>query len=79
MLSLTGGSDHEGQVLADTDTVYIELYAAEIDETRDLGEDTLLELDATGRLCALTIEHASDCMDIPAFSYEQIPGSFNGF
>lgn len=59
---------------ADTDTLYIELYPAEVDETRDLGEDTLLELDAAGRLCALTIEHASVRMDIPAFSYEQIPG-----
>jgi len=59
---------------ADTDTLYIELYPAEVDETRDLDEDTLLELDASGRLCALTIEHASARMEIPAFSYEQIPG-----
>ena len=57
--------------LADTDTLYIELYPAEVDETRDLGEDTLLELDASGRLCALTIEHASVRMEIPEFSYEQ--------
>ncbi|MDE2787264.1 MAG: DUF2283 domain-containing protein [Chloroflexota bacterium] len=58
---------------SDTDTLYIELYQAEVDETRDLDEDTLLDLDAAGRLCAITIEHASDRMDIPAFSYEQIP------
>ena len=58
---------------ADTDTLYIELYPAEVDETRDLDEDTLLEMDAAGRLCALTIEHASARMAIPAFSYEQIP------
>lgn len=58
---------------ADTDTQYIELYSAEIDETRDLDEGTLLELDDAGRLCAITIEHASSRMDIPAFSYEQIP------
>ena len=59
---------------ADTDTLYIELYPAEVDDTRDLDEDTLLELDAAGRLCALTIERASTRMAIPAFSYEQIPG-----
>ena len=35
---------------ADTDTLYIELYPAEVDGTRDLDEDTLLELDAAGRL-----------------------------
>ena len=59
---------------ADTGTLCIKLNPDEVDETRDLNEDTLLELDAAGRLCALTIEHASARMDIPAFSYEQIPG-----
>ena len=56
-----------------TDTLYIELCAAEVDETRDLDENTLLDLDSDGRLCAITIEHASDRMAIPSFSYEQIP------
>ena len=57
----------------DTDTLYIELWPAEVDETRDLNEDTLLELDGDGRLCAITIEHASGRIAIPSFSYEQIP------
>lgn len=57
----------------DTDTLYIELCAAELDETRDLDENTLLDLDGKGRLCAITIKHASDRMAIPSFSYEQIP------
>ena len=57
----------------DTDTLYIELFPAEVNETRDLDENTLLEMDADGRLCAITIEHASDRMAIPAFSYQQIP------
>ena len=55
-----------------TDTLYIELYAAEVDETRDLDENTLLDLDREGRLCAITIEHASDRMTIPSFSFEQV-------
>ena len=63
---------------ADTDTLYIELCSTDIDETRDLDDDTLLELDSAGRLCAITIEHASDRMDIPAFSYEQIPSRASG-
>jgi uncharacterized protein YuzE len=57
----------------DTDTLYIELCPAEVDETRDLDENTLLELDGEGRLCAITIEHASDRMAVPSFSFEQIP------
>ena len=56
----------------DTDTLYIEFRAADIVETRDLDEDTLLELDAQGRVCALTLEHAQARADIPRFSFEQI-------
>lgn len=57
----------------DTDTLYIELCPAEVSETRDLDENTLLDLDGEGRLCAITIEHASNRMTIPSFSYEQVP------
>ena len=57
-----------------TDTLYIELYPAAVDETRDLDENTLLDLDGEGHLCALTIEHARDRMTIPEFSFEQVPG-----
>lgn len=56
----------------DTDTLYIEFRADRITETRDLDENTLLELDDQGRVCAMTIEHASQRTNIPGFSYEQI-------
>jgi len=56
----------------DTDTLYIELQAAEVTETRDLDENTLLDMDAEGQICAITIEHASTRADIPHFSFEQI-------
>ncbi|HRH81018.1 MAG TPA: DUF2283 domain-containing protein [Thiobacillaceae bacterium] len=56
----------------DTDTLYIEFRSAPIDETRDLDENTLLDVDADGNICAITIEHAKDRADIPHFSFEQI-------
>ena len=56
----------------DTDTLYIEFRADHIAETRDLDENTLLELDDQGRVCAMTMEHASQRTDIPGFSYKQI-------
>ena len=56
----------------DTDTLYIEFRAADIVQSRDLDEDTLLEMDAQGRICALTLEHAKSRADIPAFSFEQV-------
>jgi len=58
---------------ADTDTLYIEFREGPVAETRDLDEDTLLDLDAQGNICAITVEHASARTGIPEFSYEQVP------
>lgn len=57
----------------DTDTLYIELRPAQVAETRDLDENTLLDLDVDGKICGITIEHASERVDIPHFSFEQVP------
>lgn len=51
---------------------YIESRADRIAETRDLDENTLLELHDQGRVCAMTMEHASQRTDISKFSSERI-------
>jgi uncharacterized protein YuzE len=56
----------------DTDTLYIELRGVEVAETKDLDENTLLDLDHAGNLCGITIEHARERADILHFSYEQV-------
>jgi uncharacterized protein YuzE len=56
----------------DTDTLYIEFRPAEVTETRDLDENTLLDMDDHGNICSMTIERASTRADIPHFSFEQI-------
>lgn len=56
----------------DTDTLNIEFRSDRIGETRDLDENTLLELDDQGRVCSMTMEYASQRTDLPGFSYEQI-------
>ncbi|MBB1078016.1 DUF2283 domain-containing protein [Rhodoferax sp. 4810] len=56
----------------DTDTLYIELRSANIIETRDLDENTLIDLDDAGTICGITIEHAQERTDYPSFSFEQI-------
>ncbi len=57
---------------ADTDTLHIEFRDAPVAETRELDENTLLDVDAQGEICAITVEHASDRAGIPQFSYELI-------
>lgn len=60
------------QYFQDTDTLYIEFRAGDIVESRDLDEDTVLDLDADGRICAMTMEHASKRTDVPHFTFEEI-------
>jgi uncharacterized protein YuzE len=56
----------------DTDTLYIELRAATVAETRDLDESTQIDLDAGGNLCALTLEHASKRADLSGVDYQEV-------
>ena len=58
------------QYFEDTDTLHIEFRTAEVAETRDLDEDTLLDVDRDGNICGITVEHAKKRADIPKFSYE---------
>jgi len=60
------------QYFHDTDTLYIEFKNAEVAETRDLDEDTLLDLDQAGNIRGITVEHARARADIPRFSYEHV-------
>jgi uncharacterized protein YuzE len=53
------------QYFHDTDTLYIEFNAQRITETRDLDDNTVLDLDAEGRVCAITLEHASLRANLP--------------
>ncbi len=56
----------------DTDTLYIEFKAVPVAETKDLDENTLLDLDEHGKICGMTVEHAREQADIPHFSFEQV-------
>lgn len=60
------------QYFKDTDTLYIEFKALDIAETRDLDENTLLELDQEGNVCAITLEQASLRADITNMVMEGI-------
>jgi len=54
----------------DTDTLYIEFRSDTIVESRDLDHDTVLDLDAEGQVCAITMEHASQRTDLPDIKVE---------
>ena len=56
----------------DTDTLYIEFRSSEVAETRELDEDTLLDIDIHGSLCGLTLEQARERVGIPHVTFEQV-------
>jgi len=49
---------------ADTDTLTIELKSSGVTDTRDLDENTLLDLDADGNIVSITMEYASTRTDV---------------
>ena len=56
----------------DTDTLFIELKAGSVAETRDLDENTLLDLDDQGQVLAITLEHATERAELSSFSFDRI-------
>ncbi len=58
----------------DTDTLLVNFNDHEIAETKDLSENVLVELDETGNVVSMTIEHAAKQAEISNFSFNQITG-----
>ena len=56
----------------DTDTLYIEFRDSGIAESKDLDENTILDVDAKGNVCAITFEHASQRTDVSHLIVEGI-------
>jgi uncharacterized protein YuzE len=56
----------------DTDTLYIEFNKNRVAESKDLDENTVLDLDANGNVCAITFEHASQRTDVRHLTVEGI-------
>ena len=57
----------------DTDTLLVYFNNNEITETRDLNENTLIELDENGKVVSMTIEHAKEQTEISSFTFNQVP------
>ena len=69
----TGILEMKIEYFEDTATLYLVFKESEIDGTRDLDENTLIEFDAQGNLVSMTIEHARERADVANFSFHQVP------
>jgi len=57
---------------SDTDTALVEFSGRRVAETKEINENIYIDLDASGNLVAMTIEHARQQASLPSLSYEQI-------
>lgn len=56
----------------ETDTALVEFSDREVVETKEINENIYIDLDASGNLVAMTVEHARQQASLPDLSYEQI-------
>ena len=57
---------------SDTDTALVEFSGRKVAETKEINENIYIDLDASGNLVAMTIEHARQQASLPSLSFEQI-------
>ena len=57
---------------SDTDTALVEFSDHKVNETKEINQNIYIDLDRSGNLVAMTIEHARQQARLPSLSYEQI-------
>ncbi len=57
---------------ADTDTALIEFSTNLSVETQDINENVYIDLDSTGHVVSMTIEHAGQSANMEEFLYQRI-------
>ena len=56
----------------DTDTLYVQFNDRAVVKTKDLDENTTLDMDKDGHPVAITLEHAKKFAKVTDFSFEHI-------
>ena len=57
----------------DTDTLYIALRSGPGSDATEVAPDVVLDFDADGNVIGITIEHASERVDLNSLSVTKIP------
>jgi len=57
---------------SDTDTAHIEFTDKAVQETKEINENTSIDLDGEGNIVSMTIEHAKDNAGLWEFSYQEM-------
>jgi uncharacterized protein YuzE len=55
----------------DTDTALLEFSSQPVEETREISENVYVDLDKSGNLVSMTIEHAAKVAALPRINLEE--------
>ena len=55
----------------DTDTALLEFSSQPVEETREISENVYVDLDKTGNLVSMAIEHAAKVAALPRINLEE--------
>jgi uncharacterized protein YuzE len=56
----------------DTDTAHVEFKDSDVHETKEISENIYIDIDASGNLVSMTIEHAKANADLWEFSFQEM-------
>ena len=68
------GSTMRVNYFPDTDTALVEFTDNDAVETKEISENIYVELDGSGNLVSMTIEHARTNAQLPEISYQEVAG-----
>lgn len=58
---------------AETDSLYIDLRAVAVADSREVAEGVVVDFDAGGRLVGIDIQHALEVVDLQTLETEGLP------
>jgi len=61
------------QYYPDTDSLYIDLKASPSADSREVADGLVIDLDASGRVVGIDIQHASQVLDLNTLETESLP------
>jgi uncharacterized protein YuzE len=57
---------------SDTDTAIIEFTDKAVHETKEISQNIYIDINATGNLVSMTVEHAKNSAGLREFSYQEM-------
>ena len=72
LIDIQGGKEMKVKYFPDTDTAHVEFKNNVVHETKEISENSYIDIDANGNLVSRTIEHAKANANLWEFSFQEM-------